>query len=288
MQERSAAGLLRRPSALTDQQMEMARAQHGCYARSLSLALTACLRTDVSAQPAGLEQITYHEFTGALDPAGYSGAFGLPVTDSSGVLSLSAPLVFPVLEVLLGAPAAMGSIDRPLTEIEHTLLEGFAKILLAGLEETWGEKAETDLRLRAFATQAEAERAVPMDEVVIEMGTRLSISDIEGLVRLALPALLLGGAEPAPAEAAHASPEQQRRILELIKPATMDLEVLLEGSGMRMRDLAALRPGSILRFDHGVQHPLACRVNGATELAGNVVRSGKKRAFIVGDPAETA
>ena len=288
MQEAPASGLLNQPSALAEQQTEMARALHNLYTRGLSLALTAYLRMDVTTEPAGLERLPYEEFARTLASSGYACAFGLPAAASSGVLTLDPSLVLPVLDVLLGAPASAGVLDRPLTEIEQTLLEGLAKLLLAGLEESWGEIAEPDLHLRVFSNAAEAARALPAEEAVIAAGVRMDLAGVEGTFRLAIPAAILTGDQPQPLEQTHVSIEQEKRILALLKPGLMDLEVHLDGSGMRMKDLAGLKPGRILRLDHSVERPLTCLVNGTTELSGQVVRSGKQRAFIVGDPTEAA
>ena len=79
----------------------------------------------------------------------------------------------------------------------------------------------------------------------------------------------------------HASEAEQRRVLHAIRQAMLRLEVRMEGPTLAVRDLLELRVGNLLTFDYPVVRPIELTVNGVRKFAGQVVSTGKKRAFLV-------
>jgi flagellar motor switch protein FliM len=82
--------------------------------------------------------------------------------------------------------------------------------------------------------------------------------------------------------------EEQSRILRLIKPAALFLESRLRGPTIRVEDLLDLAEEDLLTFDYAVDRPLDLTVNGVLKYRGNVVVSGRKRAFEIGAPVRRA
>jgi len=79
--------------------------------------------------------------------------------------------------------------------------------------------------------------------------------------------------------------EEQGRVLELIKPARVEIDVRLPVQNIQARDLLALRTGDVLAFDLPVHHALDVVLNGRRQFSGHVVNSGRKRAAMVDGPA---
>ena len=71
--------------------------------------------------------------------------------DVNAVLELNSSLVFPILEMLLGGNGkASPSIQREITEIEQSLLEGFFRIILRDLKEAWRSVTTIDFTIESL------------------------------------------------------------------------------------------------------------------------------------------
>jgi flagellar motor switch protein FliM len=79
----------------------------------------------------------------------------------------------------------------------------------------------------------------------------------------------------------HASQSEQRRVLRILRQATLRLEARMEGPTLAVRDLLDLRVGNLLTFDFPVDRPIELTVNGVHKFAGQMVSAGKKRACLV-------
>ena len=67
----------------------------------------------------------------------------------------------------------------------------------------------------------------------------------------------------------------------LLKPAQMDIDTRLQGPTLSVEDLLELTEGDVLTFDYPVDRPINTLVNGKLKLLGQVVNSGRKKAFLV-------
>jgi flagellar motor switch protein FliM len=77
---------------------------------------------------------------------------------------------------------------------------------------------------------------------------------------------------------------EQSRVLELIKPSRVEIDVRLPVQNIQARDLLALQAGDVLAFDLPVRHSLDVVLNGRRQFSGHVVNTGKKRAAMVDAP----
>ncbi|MGI8742246.1 MAG: FliM/FliN family flagellar motor switch protein, partial [Bryobacteraceae bacterium] len=73
--------------------------------------------------------------------------------------------------------------------------------------------------------------------------------------------------------------KEHARVLRLIKAAEISLDGRLEGPKLTVEDLMELAEGDVLAFDFPVEKPLNLMVNGSLKFRGNVVTTGRKRAF---------
>src|SRR5437773_5368900 len=81
-----------------------------------------------------------------------------------------------------------------------------------------------------------------------------------------------------------ASEAEQARIVDLLREAKFTLEANLAGPMLRVRDLLELKEGNVLTFDHPIEQPLDGLLNGKRKFAGQIVSTGKKKAFQIEYP----
>jgi flagellar motor switch protein FliM len=80
------------------------------------------------------------------------------------------------------------------------------------------------------------------------------------------------------------SADEQGRLLRLLKPASLQLDVRLQGPSLAARDLTQLEVGDVLQLDYDLARPVDLLVNGVLKYRGHVVAAGRRRAFVVEQP----
>jgi flagellar motor switch protein FliM len=112
-------------------------------------------------------------------------------------------------------------------------------------------------------------------------------------MNLAIPSLIIKMmrsrfSHQASGRRGRSSEADQARLLGLIKPALLDLDVRLRGPTLTLSDLLSLDSGDVLPFDFPVARLLDCLTNGSFKFRGQVVSIGNKRAFLVEEPPSGA
>ena len=111
---------------------------HENFARSMASSLSAYLRSYVVVNLISVEQLAFVEFTQSLPSPTCIVAMSMKPYDSSAVLEMNPSLVFPLLEMLLGGSAkSPKKMDREITEIEQSILDGLLRVILHDLESAW-------------------------------------------------------------------------------------------------------------------------------------------------------
>jgi flagellar motor switch protein FliM len=64
-----------------------------------------------------------------------------------------------------------------------------------------------------------------------------------------------------------------------LRDAKLTLQANLEGPMLKVRELLQLKEGDVLTFEHPVEQPLTGLINGKQKFAGQIVSTGKKKAF---------
>ena len=78
--------------------------------------------------------------------------------------------------------------------------------------------------------------------------------------------------------------DEHSRILRLIKPANLSIDARLQGPTIAVEDMMRLEKGDVLTFDFAAEKPLDMLVNGKLKFRGQIVTTGKKKAFSIQQP----
>ena len=259
------------------------------FARNLTVNLSSYLRTSISLRHVDTVQIPFARFrerepaltccaTAQVDGAGRKLLTCLPLG-----------LVFQVVEVLMGGkPAPAASIQRHPTEIEKQLIAVLFQRIVHDLDGAFKEIAALRVNFQRLESESTSVQLFgPADSVVIG-SFEMKLAEATGQLVVVLPDELgkriveILQAPASPAEAP-TDPSSQRPILELLMPANVCFEAWLEGISMSVGDLLQLREGQVIVLDHTGDHHVTCTINGEAGFAGQIVSTGKKRAFLIED-----
>jgi len=281
----------RRPDRIPKSQVRAIHLLHDNFVRSLVSSLSAYLRSYLTVNLVSVEQLSYAEFLEGLPSPTCMVSLGLRPYDGNGVLELNPSLVFPILEMLLGGTGkSSGSIQREITEIEQKLLDGLFRIILNDLAEAWKAVTAIDFSIESMETEPQLLHLLAPNEAVVTIAVEIRFGEVVGMMNIAMPSIVIKMMRQKfdqqwSVRKTHASEEEQQRVLRLLRGAELELEARLEGSSLTVRDLVSLTEGHLLTFDFQAEAPVALYVNGEHKYDGQVVTTGKKRAFLLERPA---
>ncbi len=261
-------------------QERLLRGAHENFAEMLSSSLSAFLQSEISARLETVAFLSEGEFRQSLQAPSAVIRFLLEPRAEHAILYLDCPTVFSLLELLLGG--SLGSEldqNRALTEIEWTLLEEVVRVMVGSLGQAW--KAFHAVEFKVLALESDPE-LLPVSPALptVQLGFSLRLGEQDASFQVAVPQTFFETA-PQPSDVIEdgLTAEETQRNLNLLAEAKVQLEVLLEGPTMELRDIAELKIGQVVRFDYALQKPLRAMVNDTVSIPCQVVSAGRKRAF---------
>jgi flagellar motor switch protein FliM len=282
----------RRPDRIAKSQLRAIHVLHDNFVRNLSSSLSAYLRSYLIINLVSVEQLSYAEFLECLPSPTCIIALGLRPYDGNAVLEMNSSLIFPILEILLGGNGkTLISLQREITEIEQSLLDGLFRIILRDLRESWKGITNIDFSIESMETEPQFLQILAPSEAVVTIAVEIRIGDSVGMMNIAMPSIIIKMMRQKfdmqwSVRKTESTDAEQARILDLIRESSMVLEARLEGPTIRMEDLMRLEQGDILSFDYPLRRPLECNINGKEKFRGRIVSSGEKLAFEVQDVIE--
>ncbi len=277
----------RRPDRIAKAQLRAIHLLHETFVRKLVLSLSAYLRTYLTVNLVSVEQLSYAEFLQALPSPTCLASIGLKPYDGSGVLEVGPSLIFPVLEILLGGSGkAAVVINRETTEIEQRLLDGFLKIVLNDLSDSWRGVTTIEFSIETMETEPQMFHLLSPNEAVVAVAVEIRIGECVGIMNLAMPSLIVRTMRQKfdqqwSMRKTDSTNMDQTRMLGLIQDARVHLDAILRGESLLVEDFLALREGDVLSLDVPVDKPIECLLNGKVKYQGKIVSNGRRRTFRV-------
>lgn len=277
----------RRPDRIAKSQIRAIQVLHENFARSLTLSLSAYLRSWLTVSLVSVEQVAYGEFIDRLPSPTCLVSVSLRPWDGHALLELNSSLIFPIIEIILGGKGtAAGTIQREVTEIEQHLLDAFFRIVLKDLREAWKSVTPIEFEIDALATEPPALQILARTEPVVAIALEIRIGENSGTLNLAIPSgniRAIGYKFDQQRNLRKTEPSEagQQQILKLIRTADAEFEALLRGPSLRVGDLLSMEPGDLMRFEHRLDQTLEGEINGTVKFHGRVIGSNEKKAFLI-------
>jgi len=277
----------RRPDRIAKSQLRAIHALHDNFARNLVSSLSAYLRSYLTATLVSVEQLSYAEFLQGLPSPTCLVSLGMKPVDGNAVLEINPSLIFPTLEMVLGGTCKSNpNIQREITEIEQTLLDGLFRIVLHDLREAWKAVSPIDFIIETIEKEPQFLRVLAPNEAVVAVAVEVRIGEIVGMMNIAMPSIVIKMMRQKfdlqwSVRKSESSAAEQERVFKLIQRAQMTFDVRLVGPSVSLQDLLKLEEGDVLTFDYPVERNLAAFVNGRKKFSGQVVGVGRKHGFAI-------
>lgn len=277
----------RRPDRIAKDQLRAIHLLHESFARSLSSSLSAYLRNYALVNLVSVEQLSFVEFSQCLPAPTCLVSLGMRPFDGSTVLEINPSLIFPILEMLLGGTGKGAQRpDREVTEIEQLILESVFRIVMHDLKEAWATVSTINFTIESFKTESQLLQVLAPNEAVVAVNLEVRIGESSGMMNIGMPSIIIKMLRQKfdqqwSMRKTESTEEEQGRVFDLVKPATMHLDARLRGPRLAAEDLMKLEEGDVLTFDYPVQKPLDLLVNGKLKYRGFPSGIGRKKAVTI-------
>lgn len=281
----------RRPDRIAKDQLRAIHLLHENFARSLASSLSAYLRAYVAVNLISVEQLSFMEFSQCLPSPTCLVSLGMKPNEGNAVLEINPSLVFPILEMLLGGTAKSATkINRELTEIEQSILEGLFRIILHDLKLAWNTVTPVEFAIESHETDPQLMQILAPNEAVVAVSMEARIGENAGMMNIGIPSIIVKMLrhkfdQQWSIRKTESTEVEQARILRLLKAANLDVETRLDGPTLRVEDLLDIQVDDVLAFDYSVNRPMDLLVNGVLKFRGNVIGLGHRRGFEIDAPS---
>ena len=161
------------------------------YGRLLSTNLPAYLRRPVQVSVMNSEAVTYSEFANALSNPVLLGVVSFEPLDGNVVMEIASNLGFAMVDRLLGGAGTALDKPREFSEIELTILERMFNVCVNLLREPWENVVDIHPRLERIETNSQFAQIISPSEMIAIITVNIKIGDVEGLMNICLPYIVL-------------------------------------------------------------------------------------------------
>jgi flagellar motor switch protein FliM len=182
----------RRPDRIAKDQLRAIHVLHENFARGLASSLSAYLRAYVVVNLVSVEQLSFMEFSHCLPSPSCLVSLAMKPFDGNALLELNPALVFPILEMLLGGSGKTTSrLNREVTEIEQSILEGLYRIILNDLQNAWQQVTTMHFSIESFETEPQLLQILAPNEAVVAISMEVRIGENTGMINLGIPSIIV-------------------------------------------------------------------------------------------------
>lgn len=264
------------------------------FARQATTVLTSSLRTVCSVSLHSIEQRSYGEYVASLPQSTYLTLFTADPMPGTGMLEIPLRATMACLDHMLGGPGADDQPERPLTEIESSVVRGLVQRLLSEMRYSLADIVPLEPSITGVEYSPQFAQAAGAADVMVVVTLDLKVDDRPHRMTVCLPfnALLphlTRAAAPAPvSERERAQRAQAAELLQRsFEDVPVEVSVRFRSTRLDPGVLTSLAPGDVVRLSHPAAAPLDVRVGDASFALATAGSKGPRlAALIVGAPKE--
>ena len=277
----------RRPDKFSKEQIRTVSNMHESFARLTTTSLSAQLRSLVHVHVASVDQLTYEEFIRSIPTPTTRAVINMDPLKGNAVLEIAPEITFIMIDRLFGGKGDTGGkVNRDLTDIEQSVMEGIIVRILANMRESWTQVIDLRPRLQQIETNPQFAQIVPPSEMVILVTLEIKIGEEAGMMNICIPYITI---EPIVSKLSSSfwfssvrrgsTTQYLSTLKERLSDVTMRLVAEIGSINVPIRDVLGLRVGDVVRLESSkVGDPLSLSVGGKKKFYCQPGVVGKKMA----------
>jgi flagellar motor switch protein FliM len=280
----------RRPVRLAREDAHLLKVAMQTFGRQATTALTTGLRALSVMSLVQVEEMSYDEYLTGLAEASVSAVLSLEPLQGKALLSIDLDTLLVMIDHLLGGNGSDHQPERPLTDIEQTLVRHIFGRVLRELAYAFEPIAVTKPNLLTLESNAQfVQAAAPTDPVVVAR-MQLAVGDRVSSADLCLPfAMLAPALEAVNLSADHGEKIRLRsvaaaRTTQRLNNVEVDVSIRFDPIRLPSAQIGQLAVGDVLNLGHRTAKPLS--ITSASSVFAIAVpgASGRQLAALIVDP----
>jgi len=279
----------KRPDKFSKEQIRTVSIMHETFARLTTTALSAQLRSMAHVHVASVDQLTYEEFIRSIPTPTTLAVINMDPLKGNAILEIDPSVTFSIIDRLFGGTGQGTKVQRDLTDIESSVMEGIIVRILANMREAWTQVIDLRPRLGQIETNPQFAQIVPPSEMVVLVTLETKVGEEEGMMNFCIPYITI---EPIISKLSsqfwfssvrRSSTTQYMGVLKE-KLSTVDMDVVADIGTINLpvRDVLNLRVGDVVRLSNvRVGDPLTLSVGNKKKFLCQAGVIGKKVAVQV-------
>jgi flagellar motor switch protein FliM len=276
----------KRPDKFSKEQIRTVQNMHETFARLTTTTLSASMRALVHVHVASVDQLTYEEFIRSIPTPTTLAVVSMDPLKGQAILEIDPSVTFTIIDRLFGGSGEGAKLNRELTDIEHSVMEGIIVRILGNMREAWTQVIDLRPRLSQIETNPQFAQIVPPSEMVVLVTLETKVGEVEGMMNLCIPYMTI---EPIVSKLSaqfwyssvrRGATTENLNILKE-KLSTVEIPVIAEVGhiSISVRDVIALRRGDVIRlYSVHVDDPMALNVGNKKKFLCRPGVIGKKMA----------
>jgi flagellar motor switch protein FliM len=279
----------RRPTKLNRDHVRTLQIAYETFARQYATLLTSTLRVVGQVNLISIEQLTYDEYVGTLGTPTCMTVLALDPLPGKAILEFSMSSAMATVDHLLGGPGG-NQPQRPMTEIELTLLRGFVERVVRDLAYALKSVAVVHPRIEKMEHNPQFAQTAAASDTVIVSSFEMSIGREECIATLCVPFVALFPLLEAANEAQLSERDQAaqqaaaRMLARSMENVPVEVAVRFAPTALTPKDLVGIEVGDVLQLRHPTAAPLDVTVADLTFARAVPGNRGKRLACLVVEP----
>ncbi|MEH7336037.1 flagellar motor switch protein FliM [Neobacillus drentensis] len=273
---------------LSMEQVRVLTRIHDNFAYQLASSISTQLRTIVQVEVLSVHQMIYEEFIKQLPPFTILNIFETPEKGRM-IMELKPQMAFAIIDRLLGGRdlPALANEKTTVTQIEkkilHNLFEGFVD----NLKKSWKDLMNVQLNVVEIETNPQFLQVAIPNETVIVIAFNIKIGDIEELMHICIPYIILEPFLPKLSSYQLFStrnktirPEESNLLKSKLQELEIPLKVELGRSTISIEEFLALNVGDVVQLNQLYEEPLKAMVGKDVKF---LVKPGVKKTRLAAE-----
>jgi flagellar motor switch protein FliM len=274
------------PDRFSKDQMRAVELVHEDLAERLTTTLPTYLRTSLKPRMVHTEQGRFHDFINDVSPSTLFHLITMAPLPSQIVLTISPNICFMILEQLLGGKIEQKIVERPLTDIDQSLLRGMVENMLNDIKASWSKVVSIEPTLEDSTTNQHWVQMFLGNERVMLITFELTIQNESGTMNVYIPFNTLKpiGNDLNPHVWISGRKEQvidldaRATILESVSKTYIPVSVNLGKAVLTLREIVELGLDDVIPLNTAIDQNLEILISDQRKFLGRIGRINNKLA----------
>ena len=254
----------RKPVVVSGDQLRGFQVIHDSFAKTLQGSLFVHLGKSVDIKLVAIDHITYGEFVLSLFSPTYLTVVSTAPNMGHFVLEMNLSLILTMIDLMLGGDGVTNVPEpRELTEIEQSISEGIMNVVLKELGAAWSSIMDLGFQVDSYESNPEYVQLATPEALALSVTLDIKLGELTGIMNLCYPFTMIQPVLPqvsARLGVRQAGPDSSRdqgiSMLDVVKPAPLDVRAVIGESNLTMDQLLSLKVGDIVCLDSRVDSPI--------------------------------